>query len=892
MSRRTRITCLSLCLILPVSVSVEAQTVGLGTNPIIILPSIQQAVDIALDGATIRMSEGTFFENVVVSNVDITMEGGYDATLWNRTGGETYIDGQGLNTTLWFIDSSSRVDRVNLVRGANLICGGGALLHRSWVEFNDCDLSTNGATFGGGLCVGLYSYAKMIGASRVFSNSAAWGGGGCFVDGRLDIVSEEADVFHNVVNDGGGGGVWVETGYLRLFQGDLYQNAANGGAFNPVSRGGGLGANGSFIEAGDSCLLWSNTAMKGGGVYLLNSTAYLGNASAIDVMVEENHADFGGGIYASNSQVHLRGVEVHLNESTFYGGGMAMDHSSLQCDTNLNRFLENYAGQDGGGLSMRSSTARLVAVTFGAPPFPGNKCGRNGGGIYGTASSSVLIEGGLFSENQATNGALQGRGGAIALETFSSLALSNGPGYLGQFTNVVLHANSAATNGTGGGIYMSQSSATLNETLLLENTAGYGGGADVNAGFLMLTNAEVRSNHGIFGAGGLYASGSTVPIIGSRLLDNRSGGDGGAISLGGGTTFIVDSQVVGNSASNHAGAISAYGGKLLIGSSELEPAYDPSEGWSTVFASNTAHWTGGAISMQHTTCEIIRVAFLQNASSFGSALSHAYSDVEIETSLFAENGDGSLGGHVLQITSSTGSIDRCTIVSNHIVNQLEATSSSLSISNTIIYGGFPLLTNGATLAVSHCNIKGGYPGASNIDAEPRLFPNFHLMNPSPCVGAGSVSGGGFDIDQEPRVGTTDIGFDEFADSDDDRLPDVIETGTGIYIGDVDTGSNPNDPQSDGDNVDDWSEWLADTDPNNSGDYLRFLLIADSGASNRLEWAGGTKAWQYVETASSATGTAWQSVFTNTPPTPVTNAMNLDTLGAIGDSSVFRIRAHR
>jgi hypothetical protein len=50
------------------------------------------------------------------------------------------------------------------------------------------------------------------------------------------------------------------------------------------------------------------------------------------------------------------------------------------------------------------------------------------------------------------------------------------------------------------------------------------------------------------------------------------------------------------------------------------------------------------------------------------------------------------------------------------------------------------------------------------------------------------------------------------DDDDDGLLDIVETNTGSFGSGIDTGTDPTNPDSDGDGVDDGQELLAGTDP--------------------------------------------------------------------------------
>ena len=97
--------------------------------------------------------------------------------------------------------------------------------------------------------------------------------------------------------------------------------------------------------------------------------------------------------------------------------------------------------------------------------------------------------------------------------------------------------------------------------------------------------------------------------------------------------------------------------------------------------------------------------------------------------------------------------------------------------------------------------------------------NYHLTATSAAIDSGTASGApATDLDGESRPVDSffDIGVDEFLDSDDDDLADVVETDTGVYVGAWDTGTDPGDPDSDGDGYSDGDEVEAGTDPLDPG----------------------------------------------------------------------------
>ena len=79
-----------------------------------------------------------------------------------------------------------------------------------------------------------------------------------------------------------------------------------------------------------------------------------------------------------------------------------------------------------------------------------------------------------------------------------------------------------------------------------------------------------------------------------------------------------------------------------------------------------------------------------------------------------------------------------------------------------------------------------------------------------------------------------------ADTDGDGLLDIHETNTGTYVSATDTGSDPNDPDSDNDTVNDGDEVVNGSDPNTPDDTdLDGILNADETSGAQNPWTGST-----------------------------------------------------
>lgn len=238
----------------------------------------------------------------------------------------------------------------------------------------------------------------------------------------------------------------------------------------------------------------------------------------------------------------------------------------------------------------------------------------------------------------------------------------------------------------------------------------------------------------------------------------------------------------------------------------------------TVFAENTAYYTGGAV-------HLILGAALE---MYGGEVYGNRSEMQ--------------GGGVVVAPFCSASVDRSTVASNAVWNatvpewmggggiriaggpnraELQLVHCVVS-QNSSLLGSDLSIDEDGTVHASYCNIGDihGTLTTSNqvISADP-LFANpgggnFHLLYGSPCIDAGMTNfgGGSVDLDGEARpFGTAmDIGADEFVDGDGDNMADYWEVAT---YGDTNTTSGTED--TDGDSLTTFGEYMNQTDPRDS-----------------------------------------------------------------------------
>jgi hypothetical protein len=84
---------------------------------------------------------------------------------------------------------------------------------------------------------------------------------------------------------------------------------------------------------------------------------------------------------------------------------------------------------------------------------------------------------------------------------------------------------------------------------------------------------------------------------------------------------------------------------------------------------------------------------------------------------------------------------------------------------------------------------------------------------------------------------------------------------------------------------------ADLDPTNAASQLAFVNITTIGSDVHLTWVGGSDAWQFVECSPTLPATQWTAIYTNPPPTGITNSV-VHIGGATVSNLFYRISAHR
>jgi len=206
-----------------------------------------------------------------------------------------------------------------------------------------------------------------------------------------------------------------------------------------------------------------------------------------------------------------------------------------------------------------------------------------------------------------------------------------------------------------------------------------------------------------------------------------------------------------------------------------------------------------------------------------------------------------IGSGIYVATAGQVLLVGCAITQNTCY-AMEGPLVSLVVSDSILWGNRLGLINQLALSapraiISYSVVQGGWEGMGehNLDVDPRLTADGHLLPDSPCIDAGNPNRAADDserdFDLEPRIfaGRVDIGPDEFIDQDADGLPSWWEE---EYFGSPTVATAEADP--DGDGVSNSQEYSRSLNPGRPP--LTFYVDAAAGND---QWDGLASVWDGV-----------------------------------------------
>lgn len=262
----------------------------------------------------------------------------------------------------------------------------------------------------------------------------------------------------------------------------------------------------------------------------------------------------------------------------------------------------------------------------------------------------------------------------------------------------------------GGGIYNNGGDLTLINCTFFGNSAKKGGGMHNTSSDPTLINCKFIDNSSNDDAGGIWNDQSSPILTNCIFMGNYSGNFGGGIRNKRASSPILSNCIFSaNSAENKGGGMDNSNG---------DPGDFPSNAILTdcLFLGNWAP-EGGGMSNQVSHPILTNCTFVGNLAEIGVAIS------------CIRGGDADIGF-----------------------------GSHAQLINCIVWDGDNgiWISENSTIMITYSDIKGGWPGEGNINADP-MFVNTangdcHLRDGSPCIDAGIMIEGvpGTDIEGNPR----------------------------------------------------------------------------------------------------------------------------------------------
>jgi len=363
------------------------------------------------------------------------------------------------------------------------------------------------------------------------------------------------------------------------------------------------------------------------------------------------------------------------------------------------------------------------ALTVSNCTFSDNVAYFDGGGMYNGSCSSVTITNCTFSNNTAPSDYDTTYGGGISSYT-STLSV----------TDCTFNTNTADY---GGGMYSHIGvSATVTGCTFSGNSADDAGGGMYNYYCNpTVTNCTFNSNLSVTFGGGMYNGHSSPTVTGCTFYNNQSSSIGGGMANNiASHPTVVDCIFEINWAFGSGGGMSNRGSQ-------------PSEACNPVVAN--CIFTGNRADI-----------------GYGGGMENVYSSPTVVNCTFYGNTVGATDpkGRGMYNNISSPTVTNC-ILWDHSVDE--------------IYD-----ENGSAPVITYSNVRGGYAGTGNINADPVFADagagDFHLRSGSPCIDTGSDAAAiaaGLTTDFEGDSRFIDGNGDTFATVDmgaDEHVPPPTE----------------------------------------------------------------------------------------------------------------------
>ena len=684
-------------------------------------PTIQQGIDASVNGDTVLVAEGIYYERIDFTGKAILVASGYIYSGDTLQIQNTIIDA---DTSIIGIDNMGSVvcfvsgeDSLSVIRGFTIKNGIGSLLNIYY-------------RMGGGVFCMSNSNPRII--NNIIRDNSADGGGGLYMLGNSNPLVRQNKIVNN--------------------------------------SGAGIGMEGSSPEI-DRNIISENSCERGGGIMCGSSS----NAVISNNIISDNDGGlWGGGIFCYESNPTIIRNLIYGNAVIDWGGGICCDGAFPTIINNV--ISNNFALSNGGGLYCFNNSNVTVINTVLWANSPREVSSRSGG-TYSITYSDIrggwngqgnIDEDPLFISayegdyNVCSQSPCIDAGDPSIVDPDSSIS-DIGVYYpdhqicdIGKIVHVSTQGSDETGDGTAQNPYRtinhSADEAYSGDTVLVENgiydenvivTAKYvyltsnyifsqdtmdihstiiDGGSDTTTAIFSncdsttaITGFTIRNGVGWFG-GGIFSNYSDLLISNNIITGNTSNVVGGGICCQHGNPSINNNYIHNNTASS-GGGIECYYSAAVIK--------------HNIISGNDAHRGGGLYTSNHDEGSSINNNVISMNIAYRGGGYECFGETSpMNNNVFSLNQASTYGGAIF-----------CHWSSPELINSI-LWGDSASSSGQEIYAdsmSFPV--------VAYCDVQGGWQGMGNININP-LFRDqangdFHLMSvvcgdsaDSPCIDTG------------------------------------------------------------------------------------------------------------------------------------------------------------
>jgi parallel beta-helix repeat protein len=681
-------------------------------------PTIQSAINAAVDGDTIIVAPGTYIGegnrdiDFLSKAITVRSTDPNDSNIVS----DTIIDCQGTESErhrgFYFHNNeyaNSILTGLTITNGYVSIAppgGGGIACQGSSPTISNCRIIDNTAYYNGGggiYCNGSNPIITNCTITGNLSTEYSIGGGICCYDSSPKIT------YCTITGNSAeyGGGIYCYGSNPMIANCTITNNSA--------ALGGGIYCNDSNPTIANCTI--TNNSSNGGGI----CCRYNSNPIIINCAITGNSANRGGGIYCDNSSPTITNCTITGNSAKMDGGGIYCYDSNATI--NNCSIMNNSAKYDAGGIYFDRCYSPTITNCIISNNNSGLSC------IFCYDSNATITDCTVMNNSVSGDGAVCCNDGSLSI------------------TNCIISSNIIS------GIYCERCIATITGCTIRDIN---GTGIRLSRCIPIITNCKINNNSD----SGIYCSGGTI-INNCTITDNSTKYDGGGIFCPTGDLTVTDCNISGNSA-NRGGGIYGYHNRSTIINCNI--------------SCNSAHSCGGGI---HDCDGPITNCIITGNSTGNEGGGLIYCDGPIKNCTITGNSANYGGG--LYSCHGTIKNSTVTDNSAKKYGGGLADFGRGPIKNSIIWGNWPDQIFGSLISINYSDVQGGYAGPGNIDADPCFIeagywvdandpniivepndPNavwldgdYRLLFNSPCIDTGDpnyvAEPNETDLDGNPRI---------------------------------------------------------------------------------------------------------------------------------------------